>query len=89
MITLLLWKLLPALLPIVLYGLYRLIAPQRGDAVIDAKRTSHWPWVLLLSLLISFTLIVYGVVTTPSNAGHDYTPSYLEDGRLMKETRPQ
>ncbi len=84
MLKVLLFKLWPAMIPIALYLLYRLIRPARDEAVIDAKRTEHWPYVLLLSLIIGAFILFYTGLTQ-ENHGNSYTPTHMEDGKLIKE----
>lgn len=86
MLKLFLFKLWPALVPIILYLVYRMITPRKDDAVIDAKRTQHWPYVILLSIIICAFIILYSVVNTPSNTGTEYTPAQLKNGELVEES---
>ena len=87
MLKLLLFKLWPAVVPILLYLAYRLVTPKKDDAVLEAKRTSHWPYVILLSIIISATIILYTVVTLPAgDIDGGYQPTELRDGELIRES---
>lgn len=86
MLKLFLFKLWPALVPVLLYIIYLLITPKKGDAVIDAKRTQHWPYVILLSIIICAAILLFTALSTPANHGTDYQPTHLENGKLIRES---
>lgn len=86
MLKLILFKLWPALVPILLYFIYTLIRPKKGDAVIDAKRTQHWPYVILLSIILCAGILLYTAVSSPRSEGTHYQPTHMENGKLVKES---
>ena len=90
MIRILLSELWPALVPLILYGLWRLLTRRRRAEtpdVVEADSTKpflYTPWgiVVTASLLIAIVSILYTGLTDKPVLG-EYQPAHMDTGRLV------
>jgi hypothetical protein len=83
-------ELWPALVPLALYGLWRLLTRNRrveGDTVIEVSTTKpflYTPWgvVVVASLLIAIVTVLFKGLTEKPVLG-EYQPAHMENGRLV------
>ena len=88
MLKLLLLRFWPALIPVALYVVWRVIRRKKADAdIIEVKETNDegkWWWITLLSsLAIALIMLAFIAFETQPRDFGDYNPPKVVDGQVV------